>query len=90
MTTRWPVRCTGTWSWGYTSRPEQGIITSETVIITMIIIIIPYLVPSPGHAVGVVPAELGAVQLRVRILIGARREVLAVADHNIRLYDAAL
>ena len=56
----------------------------------MIIIIIPYLVPSPGHAVGVVPAELGAVQLRVRILIGARREVLAVADHNIRLYDAAL
>ena len=84
MTTRWPVRCTGTWSWGYTSRPEQGIITSETVII------IPYLVPSPGHAAGVVPAELGAVQLRVRILIGARREVLAVADHNIRLYDAAL
>ena len=49
-----------------------------------------HLVPGPGHAAAGVPAQAGALQVRVCVLIIANPEVLTIAEDNIRLDNAAL
>ena len=49
-----------------------------------------HLVPGPGHAAAGVPAQAGALQVGVCILIIANPEVLTIAEDNIRLDNAAL
>ena len=49
-----------------------------------------HLVPGPGHAATRIPAQAGALKVRVCVLIIANPEVLTIAEDNIRLDNAAL
>ena len=97
------VTYTELWSSEYTSHAKQNCVNLVCTVLNLRIqkyILIPkqrfsdlvssHLVPCPGHAAAGVPAQAGARQVRVCVLIIANPEVLTIAEDNIRLDDAAL